>query len=100
MADEARQNSEKHPNSEEWWSKFRQLLEEQAEWPAEYLFKFIVPKAGLEALTEVFGDEETIVRASTRGKYLSVTARFTVQSPDDVIAVYTEAGKIEGIISL
>ena len=100
MADEAPQNSKINPNSEEWWSKFRQLLEEQADWPSEYLFKFIVPKAGLEALREVFGDEETIVRASTRGKYLSVTARVTVQSPDEVIAVYTEAGKIEGVISL
>ncbi len=100
MAGKAAQNSKNNPDSEEWWSKFRQLLEEQAEWPSEYLFKFIVPKAGLEALREVFGEQETIVRASTRGKYLSVTARFTVQSPEDVIAIYTNAGNIEGVISL
>ncbi len=100
MANETSADSEKNLNPEGWWSKFRQLLEEQTQWPCEYLFKFIVPKAGLEALREVFGDKETIVRAYTRGRYVSVTARFTVQSPDDVITIYMEAGKIEGVISL
>jgi len=100
MEDKESSDSKKSPKSDEWWSNFRQLLSEQAVWPSEYMFKFIVPKAGLEALREVFGDEEIIVRASSGGKYLSVTARILVQTPDDVVDIYTEAGKIEDVISL
>ena len=86
--------------SEEWWTNFRQLLADQSEWPTEYLYKFIVPKAGLEALERVFGDAKIIVRASKQGKYLSITSRMFIDSPDDVIAVYREVGKIDGVISL
>ncbi|QXD16838.1 DUF493 domain-containing protein [Rhodocaloribacter litoris] len=85
---------------EAWWDRFRTLLDEDNDWPSEYLFKFIVPKARLEDVKAVFGDHPVEVRASTRGNYMSVTARMTVSSSDEVVAIYAAAGKVEGIISL
>ena len=90
----------KNLSSTEWWANFRELLDSHTEWPSEYLFKFILPKDQIDAVKEIFGPEKVTVRASSGGKYLSLTARITVDSPDDVIAIYTAAGSIEGVISL
>ncbi|GMQ81680.1 MAG: DUF493 domain-containing protein [Rhodothermia bacterium] len=100
MAIEATQKPDDSTALDEWWTNFRLLLANQSDWPTDYLYKFIVPKAGLEALKNVFGDARIIVRASKRGKYLSVTSRMPANSPDEVIAVYKDAGKIDGVISL
>ena len=87
-------------DQEEQWESFRDLLNEQSDWPIDYLFKFIVPKAGLESMKEVFDGHEIVVRASTRGNYLSITATVPVASADEVIRVYQEAGKVPGVVSL
>lgn len=84
----------------EWWARFQALLDEQVEWPSEYLFKFIVPTSSLEALTAVFGDHPVRVRASSKGNYASVTARMHMTSSEDVLAIYRAAGKVDGVISL
>lgn len=79
-------------------------LEQVHEWPSMYLFKFIVPSenqkvAQLEAL---FNSEtaEIRLRQSKNGKYTSVSAREVMTSSDEIIALYEEAYKIEGVISL
>lgn len=83
-----------------WWERFRELLDGQNEWPAPYLFKFIVPRAGLDELKELFGDHPVVVRASTRGRYVSVTATIEMGSSDDVIDMYRAAGQVDGVIAL
>ena len=75
------------------------LLDEQIDWPSPYLFKFIAPRSELDALTDLFGDEVT-VRASSKGKYVSVTSEQMMNSSDAVIAVYKAAAEVEGVISL
>ena len=87
-------------NNREWWDRFKQLLDEQNDWPAEYLFKFIVPKAGFDDLKAIFGDHPIKVRASTRGNYLSVTAKMMMESSTDVVRMYAAAGRVEGVVSL
>ena len=87
-------------NNGAWWDRFRELLDGQNEWPAPYLFKFIVPRAGLDNLKTVFGDHPVIVRASTKGRYVSVTARLYMNSSDDVLYIYKAAGAVEGVIAL
>ncbi len=87
-------------DSRAWWEQFQRLLDEQNEWPASYLFKFIAPKAVLEQVKATFGDHPVTVRASKKGNYLSVSARLEVASSDDVIAIYKTAGSIPGVISL
>lgn len=86
--------------SQEWWDRFRSLLDEQNEWPSTYLFKFIVPQTQLDEMKEVFGGRPVQVRASSKGNYVSVTARMQMGSSDEVVAVYEEAAKVEGVISL
>ncbi len=87
-------------NNREWWDRFQQLLDEQNDWPTEYLFKFIVPKAGFEDLKAVFGEHPIKVRASTRGNYLSVTAKMMMDSSRAVVRMYAAAGRVEGVVSL
>ena len=83
-----------------WWERFQNLLDDQTEWPEEYLFKFIAPEASLEDLKSVFGRYPVRVRASSKGNYYSVTARIQMHSSDEVIAVYKAAAEVEGVISL
>lgn len=92
------QGSEK--SGDDWWEEFRDLLDEENEWPAQYTFKFIAPSSKLDALKAVFGDHPVDVRASSKGNYKSITARINVQSSDEVVSIYEEAARIEGVISL
>ena len=83
-----------------WWNHFKQLLDEQNTWPAAYLFKFIVPKAGMEELKAILDGHEIDIKASTKGNYLSLTTRIQVESSEDVVAVYRSVGSVEGLIAL
>ena len=79
-------------------------LEEQFEWPTIYLFKFIVVADNKSvAQVEDLFDSETAdisMRTSKTGKYISLSAKEMMLSPEKVIERYKEAAKIEGIISL
>ncbi len=86
-------------NGEAWFVRFQALLDEQTDWPADYLFKFIVPAKELDEMKEVLG-EEVKVRSSSRGNYMSVTANRYMASSREVIAVYKAAGEVDGVIAL
>ena len=83
-----------------WWQRFQALLDNQTEWPTVYVFKFIAPQEGLDALKAVFGRYPLQIRASSKGNYYSVTAQMEMHSSDEIIAVYKAAGEVEGVISL
>ena len=89
---------------EEFYTKLKSELEKTTVFPAEYLYKFILPtgedkKAAIRA---VFATTTATIeeKPSSSGKYTAYSIRLKVQNPDEVIAYYKEAGKIEGIISL
>ncbi|ATA72165.1 MULTISPECIES: DUF493 family protein [Capnocytophaga] len=88
----------------EFYERLKKELEETSQWPSTYLYKFIIPndtekKHTLEAIFE--GKKADIkTRTSSNGKYTSVSISILLQNPDEVIAYYKEAGKIEGILSL
>ena len=89
---------------EEFYTKLKSELEKTTVFPAEYLYKFILPtgedkKAAIRA---VFATTTATIeeKSSSSGKYIAYSIRLKVQNPDEVIAYYKEAGKIEGIISL
>ena len=89
---------------EEFYAKLKSELEKTTVFPAEYLYKFILPtgeekKAAIKA---VFAHTDATIeeKPSATGKYTAYSIRLKVQDPDQVIAYYKEAGKIEGIISL
>lgn len=85
---------------QDWWDNFQRLLEDQIDFPSEYIFKFIVPSASLGDLKSVFGHHPVEVRESRKGNYVSVTARMEMNSSDEVIAVYSAAAEVEDVISL
>ena len=64
------------------------------------MFKFIVPLEKTGELTAFFAERPFTTRSSKNGKYVSFTAELEMQSSEEVIALYREAGKIEGIIAL
>ena len=86
--------------SQEWWARFQDLLDEQTEWPTEYLFKFIVPRPELDDLKMALGVEQPKVRASSKGNYVSVTIERRMTSSDEVIEVYQSVSGVEGVIAL
>lgn len=85
---------------QDWWDSFQELLEDQIDFPSEYLFKFIVPSSNLDELKSVFGDHPVEVRQSRKGNYVSVTARMHMSSSDEVISVYSAAADVDDVISL
>ena len=81
----------------------RAKLEEQDNWPQHYLFKFIIPSDNKKlALVEALFGENTQVskRQSKNNKFISLSAKEFMLSPNEVISVYKKAAKIEGIMSL
>ena len=75
----------------------------QFNWPSVYMFKFIIPADNhkLALVEALFGKEaEVLTRQSKTNKFISITAKEMMITPDEIIAVYKRAEKIEGIISL
>jgi uncharacterized protein len=88
---------------EDFYAKLKTKLEDQFDWPLPYLFKFIIPSDNKKlALVEaLFGnDAQLSTRQSKTNKFISVSAKEVMISPDEVIAVYKKAAEIEGIMSL
>ena len=87
-----------HPKVAEWWANFGRLLDEQTEWPAPYIFKFIVPVEQMPAFLERFEQTDLKTRPSKNNNYIGVTMQPVMASVDDVRAVYERAFEVEGII--
>lgn len=79
-----------------------QKLEETLTFPSVYMFKFIV-KTELKkiALVEnIFGEDAEIhTKESTKGTYISITAKQVVMSVDEIIAIYKKQIQL-GVMSL
>ncbi|WP_026302624.1 DUF493 family protein [Psychroflexus tropicus] len=93
-------------SSEEFYIKLRKRLKKTSDWPAPYLYKFIVPSSdqeNLDHLISIFDNLGAVIstKKSSKGKYTSVSINVTLNSPDIVIEKYKEVGeKIENVISL
>lgn len=88
--------------SEDIFGNLREQLALQ-EWPNVYLFKFIVPNDThtLAQAIALFNTEaEMTFHESKTGKYISVSAREVMLDVDSIIAVYENAAKIKGVVSL
>lgn len=87
-----------------FYTKLKLQLDDTTKFPADYLYKFIVPtdENQPEEVTNLFNKGGAVIntRKSKTGKYISVSVRLKVTSSDEVINYYKEAEKIKGIISL
>lgn len=102
MAEIIGTNPEQNP--EEFYKSLKQKLEEQHNFPEDYLFKFIIT-SNSEKLGEILkifdGLKYTLSnRESSGGKYTSCSINCFVLDAEQVIKLYKEAGKIEGIMML
>lgn len=93
------------PNSEEFYKKLKNQLQDTALWPSEYLYKFIVisDKAKIKQIEDLFDYLGAVINTteSKNGKYTSVSVNVRMKNPDAVIEKYKEvAEKVEGVISL
>ncbi len=89
-----------HPESP--FDGLRKKLE-QEEWPALYMFKFIMPSDNetVTRLLNIFGtDNKQQMHNSRNGNYISITIEEMMMSADDVIEKYEKSAKIKGVMSL
>lgn len=79
---------------------FRSSLDANYQWPCLFPFKFIVPKAHIETVLDLFADDPVQARESSNGRFTAFTLELHVNSSDEVIAIYQRAAQIPDIISL
>ncbi|MEN8248415.1 MAG: DUF493 family protein [Bacteroidota bacterium] len=82
--------------------KFKELLDQEHNWPSKYTFKFIVKSDQEDQVEALFKKSNVNIRKkpSSGRKYTSITIQAVMASSDDVVAIYNNAASIEGIISL
>lgn len=82
----------------------REKLETNHDFPEDYLFKFIIPndQAKLTEIYRVFdGIKHTLTNNDSKnGKYTSLSINAFVLDANQVVNIYQEVTKIEGVISL
>ncbi len=90
--------------SEEFFKRLKTELENANEWPAIYLFKFIVPtdKVKSDQVQQAFDGMGAVIdtKKSKNGNYTSISINVQMQDPQSVVEKYIELSIVEGIISL
>ena len=91
-------------NRTEFYEKLKKKLDESSIFPSEYLFKYIVSnhEGKIKQVEDLFDFKGAVITktASKTGKFTSVSIHVIMKNADDIISIYLEAEKIEGIISL
>jgi len=91
-------------DKKEFYTKLKAQLDDTTKFPADYLYKFIVPtEANQVAEVEtIFNNSGAVInkKKTKTGKYVSVSIVLKIESSDKVISYYKRAEKIKGIISL
>ena len=96
---------EEEKKTAEFYKNLENQLAEYTTWPADYLYKFIVPASNkkIAQIEEIFDNMNAEIRTkdSSKGKYTSISIHIKMESPEMVISKYKEVGeKVEGVISL
>ena len=89
-------------NREEQFTKLRETLIKEGNWPKLYMFKFIIPAENKQiALVESkFSDEAVITqKQSVNGNYISITIKEVMLDADSIISKYKEMDGIEGLMA-
>ncbi len=91
-------------NKEEFYKKLKISLENTTKFPAEYMFKFIIPtdEVKVNKIKDIFNYSGVIIntKPSKTGKYKSLTIIMIMKSANEIIKKYKEVAKVEGVISL
>lgn len=88
----------------EFYSRLKEQLDNANQWPAKYLYKFIVPSENekIVFVENAFNQMGAVIetRHSKTGKFTSISVDVMMPSAELIIKKYQEVSAIEGIISL
>ncbi len=91
-------------NPDEFYASLKEKLETTHNFPEDYVFKFITNNDELKhtEIYRAFDDTEFTLssKESKNGKYTSITINAFVLDANQVIRIYKEVGKIQGVIML
>ena len=97
-------DKDKEKEVAEFYERLRAELDMSNTWPAEYLFKFIVPSVDDNVLRveEAFDCMGAVIKTtkSKTGKFTSISVDVTVKDAQEIIDKYQEVSTIKGIVSL
>ena len=82
------------------WENFKELLDQKYNWPAVYLFKFIIPFPANTVIEERLKDYDLRKKFSKNGKYISISFSHECRSSDEVLDIYKKLEDIKGLIAL
>jgi putative lipoic acid-binding regulatory protein len=82
------------------YARFKKQLTDHYDFPALYLFKFIVPIDRKDEFKNLFPDIDFKTKDSKNGKYISFSRKLKVKSSDEIIDIYNKAYSVKDIISL
>tara|TARA_B110000240_G_C13123992_1_gene293908 strand:+ start:52 stop:333 length:282 start_codon:yes stop_codon:yes gene_type:complete len=87
-----------------FYTKLKVQLEDTTEFPADYMYKFIVPTSEnqVKEVQDLFNNTGAVIKTkkSKTGKYISLSIVLKIESADKVIEYYKKVENIKGIISL
>ncbi len=87
-----------------FYAKLKDQLEDTTKFPADYMYKFIVPtdENQLNEVQDKFDSKGAVIKTkkSKTGKYISITIVLKLKNADEVISYYKKVENIKGIISL
>jgi len=90
--------------TQEFYERLKEELDNANVWPAEYLYKFIVPTqdGNVEAVENAFNDMGAVIKTtkSKNAKFTSISVNVRMNSSQSIIDKYLEVSTIKGIISL
>ena len=90
--------------TQEFYERLKEELDNANVWPAEYLFKFIVPteNGNVEAVENAFNDMGAVIKTtkSKNAKFTSISVNVRMKSSQSIVDKYLEVSTIPGIISL
>ncbi|WP_309641853.1 DUF493 family protein [Flavobacterium sp.] len=91
-------------NTEDFYERLKVELDNSNTWPAEYLFKFIVPTAveKIQKIEDAFNCMGAVIKTtkSKTGKFTSISVDVQMKDAQEIVDKYIEVSTIEGIISL
>ena len=91
-------------DTKDFYERLKTELNNSNTWPAEYLFKFIVPtdQEKIEKVENAFDSMGAVIETknSKTGKYTSISIDVQMPNAQQIIDKYLELSTIKGIISL
>jgi len=90
--------------TEEFYVRLKDELDKSNTWPAEYLYKFIVPSENhkIAQIESAFDQMGAVIKTtqSKNGNFTSISVNVTMAGSQEIIDKYIAVSTIEGIISL